>query len=273
MTAADLYIHQVEEALSDLPWRQRRDLARDLRHHLASLPEGTNLHARLGPPANYAAELRTAAGLENRHGPMAYIRRFQPLKLAVAALFVAVVALGIATLVWVSSYQPLAVGRASVYPVGSKAMVGAAQENVPFRQGAPFRVGMSVVNTGRFTVRVLGVTGAFDSFQYLPVSHRHLTVSGPFPKNVTPPVAPGKAFRPFDLAPGQGMFIRLDGTYDAPCYLGGAKWGQESFSFGAFQVRYGFLWRTATVAIYLPLNLSIDFPNNEKCLDGPRPKR
>ena len=77
MTADD-FVRQVELALGDLPWRQRRDLVAELREHLAELPPDTDLYARHGAPDRYAAEMRAAAGLELRRGPFAYLRARRP---------------------------------------------------------------------------------------------------------------------------------------------------------------------------------------------------
>ncbi len=267
VTAADDYIRRVEEELSDLPWSQRRDLAADLRRHLAELPAGASLYSQLGTPEKYASDLRLAAGLEYRRGPIAHIRSFRPRNLIAAAVVVTALALAITGLVWVTGYQPLAFGGSSVYPTGAKLMRGAAQSNVPFRQGAPFKVGMSIVNNGRFTARVLGISGV-PPFAYLPLSHRRLLMTGPLPKSETGWITPHRTFRPVDLPPGHMIFLQLNGTYKAPCHPA-AKDSQEFQVLGGFQVRYSALWRTATVRIDLPDNLSIDFPKNEECLDMP----
>jgi hypothetical protein len=214
---ADDYARQVAFALRDLPRRQRRELIAELRAHLAELPPGTYLVGRLGQPERYAAELREAAGLEVRRGLAALVHSSRVRKLALWVAALSVVALGIGTLVWLTSYQPLAFGGRSVYPAGSKPMAGAAQYNVPFRQGARFRAGISIVNNGRYTVRVLGITGV-PSFGYLPLTHRRLMVSGPVPKNHAQWVKPNRTFRPIDLPPGRVMFLQLNGTYHARCH-------------------------------------------------------
>lgn len=59
------YLHAVQAALADLPAETREDLIEDLPDHLAEvLAEGGSLRDRLGDPAEYAAELRSAAGLD-----------------------------------------------------------------------------------------------------------------------------------------------------------------------------------------------------------------
>jgi hypothetical protein len=148
-------------------------------------------------------------------------------------------------------------------------MRGAAQYNVPFRQGARFRAGISIVNNGRFTVRVLGISGE-PPFDYLQLAHRHLTVSAPVPKNAVQSVRPDRTFRPLDLPPGEAMFLQLNGTYNARCrpvknpvrgYDGGSQ------VFAGFDVRYTVLWRTRTVRIDFPDTVSIEFPDNENCFE------
>ena len=145
-------------------------------------------------------------------------------------------------------------------------MAGAAQSNVPFRQGAPFTVGMSIANNGRFTVRVLAVTGN-PSFGFLPLSNRRLLVSGPTPKNAGHWVRPSRTFRPFNLPPGNVMFVQLNGTYKARCHPAKNSGGYSQV-FGGFEVRYSFLWRTANARVDLPDTLSIDFPAKEDCSWG-----
>lgn len=63
------YLDQVRLYLDDLPEGERDDLLEDLEQHLSEvLAEGEEpLAARLGAPADYAAELRQSAGLPPRH--------------------------------------------------------------------------------------------------------------------------------------------------------------------------------------------------------------
>ncbi|WP_433210741.1 HAAS signaling domain-containing protein [Dactylosporangium sp. CS-047395] len=62
----DFYLERVAAALADLPQEVRDDLLEDLPAHFAEVLEeqGGSLVERLGPPADYAAELRAAAGIE-----------------------------------------------------------------------------------------------------------------------------------------------------------------------------------------------------------------
>lgn len=61
----EAYLAGVATALADLPDDDRQDLLDELGAHLDELSHETDapLHARLGAPADYAAELRAAAGL------------------------------------------------------------------------------------------------------------------------------------------------------------------------------------------------------------------
>ncbi len=68
---ADAYLDAVRRELDDLPDEERGDLLEDLSSHLIELSthdidDGVPLQVRLGPPSEYAAELRTAAGLPPR---------------------------------------------------------------------------------------------------------------------------------------------------------------------------------------------------------------
>ena len=68
-----MYLAAVRAALADLPPEERDDLLTDVRASLveAAAESGGNIAARLGPPEEFAAELRAAAGL---HAP-APVRR------------------------------------------------------------------------------------------------------------------------------------------------------------------------------------------------------
>ena len=63
-----VYLTAVRAALADLPDEERDDLLTDVRASLveAAAEAGGNIAARLGPPEEFAAELRAAAGL---HAP------------------------------------------------------------------------------------------------------------------------------------------------------------------------------------------------------------
>lgn len=59
------YAAAVRAALADVPAERSEELLEDLEEHLAEVGEDgdESLESRLGPPADYARELRTAAGL------------------------------------------------------------------------------------------------------------------------------------------------------------------------------------------------------------------
>jgi hypothetical protein len=67
-TEIDRYVAEVAAHLGALPEAERADLLDDLREHLAEVAaEGEGpLATRLGPPADYAAELLASAGLGAR---------------------------------------------------------------------------------------------------------------------------------------------------------------------------------------------------------------
>ena len=68
-TEAQAFLAAVGRELDDLPDEERAGLLEDLSSHLSELsgqPEEVPLGIRLGPPAEYAAELRSAAGLPPR---------------------------------------------------------------------------------------------------------------------------------------------------------------------------------------------------------------
>lgn len=76
------YLAAVEHQLADLPAEERSALLEDLALHLDALAEEDDerpLEVRLGRPADYAAELRAAAGLpardRARSGPLPAVRR------------------------------------------------------------------------------------------------------------------------------------------------------------------------------------------------------
>lgn len=62
------YATAVRAALADVPAERSEELLEDLEEHLAEVGEDGDgsLESRLGPPAGYARELRTAAGLPDR---------------------------------------------------------------------------------------------------------------------------------------------------------------------------------------------------------------
>jgi hypothetical protein len=245
----DEYLQRVRYWLVDLPWSTKRDLLSELRGHLDELPAGTDLDARLGPPQQYAADMRAAAGLERRRGVIAFLRARRPRNVILVALTLVVIGLGIGAVVWINSYQPVAFGNGYQFPAGAKGVSGISGESVAFHNGRPFVLGMEVMNTGRFTVRVLGVP--YES--YLPWTARlvmgRLNYTGVY-------VGPYTRFHPFDLRPRQRRYLLFKGVF--ACHSGMAVGGALTLS--DFPVRFSFLWRTTTAEIPLPEDLAFNFP-------------
>jgi hypothetical protein len=245
----DEYLRNVGYRLNDLPWGMRRDLVAELRGHLDELPPGTDLEARLGRPEEYAADLRSAAGLERRRGPIAFLRARRPRNLILLVLSLSVIGLAIGVVVWVDSYQPLAFAGGTQLPPDSKASPGAAGVSVVFRKGHPFEYGISIQNTGRFAVRVLGVPKSVTDFY----SGRLLMSKDQTGHMDEKPLEP---FHPFDMSPGSFRWLVFKGVYACTTGMGPGSAG----IMGAVPVRFRFLWRTATTSIPLDEPLTLAFP-------------
>lgn len=261
---ADEYLRQVEFALRDLPWGQRRDLIAELRRHLAELPPDTNLRERLGSPEQYAADLRAAAGLEQQHGFIAFIRAKRPRNVVVTVIVTTVVTvvvgLGIGALAWIKSYQPLDFGSTYRYPTHSVEVPGGATA-VVVHEGRPFVLGFEIENRGRYAVRILGVpVDPYGSFTARVLMYPPTRYGGPTDTNAKP-------FRPFTLAPGHSVILVLRGVYRC---RGGWKGSDGETSIDHLPVRYGFLWRKATANVPLPSELVFVYKKNISC---PRAKR
>lgn len=248
MTAED-YVRRVSLELGDLPWRQRRDLVAELEAHLAELPEETNFHERLGAPERYAADMRSAAGLERRRGLVAFLRARRPRNLILLVVTLAAIGLAIGAVAWIDSYQPIVFAGGTQLPPDSKPSAGQAGATVVFRRGRPFEYGITIHNDGRFTARVLGVPrSATDFFK------ARLYVNTPSPAENELPL---ERFRPFDLHPGETRWLVWKGVYACTTGMGG---GGGGITTEAIAVRLGFLWRTTTVLIPLSDPLTITFP-------------
>ncbi len=269
---ADTYTRQVEAALRDLPWSQRRDLVAELRGHLADFPAGTDLEARLGTPEQYAADLRAAEGLERRRGLLGFLRARRPrnVVLVVVALILAgLIAGGIA---WVQSYQPLHYDFGGLLPTQLKQAPNGAYKPLVFEKGGHFRFGVPITNNGTFGVRILGLGGikagpiALMPDPPLPFTVK-LMMTRPLPvatwDNQRGPLTP---FHPFDLPAGQTAMLVLEATYTKSC----RPWGPgevatlEPSGFylwdGSLPVRFHFLWKTSTALIFPQFLLQVRFP-------------
>ena len=253
MTRAE-YLREVGYQLNDLPWGMRRDLLAELGAHLDELPPGADLRAQLGPPEEYAADLRSAAGLERRRGPIAFLRARRPRNVILIAIALTMIGLAIGAVAWIDSYQPLAFGNSYRFPDGSVEAPAGGSSSVVFHQGRPFQLGVEIRNAGRLTVRVLGVPYP----PVLPFKARLLMYQ---PTLHGGDAAPLEAFHAFDLKPGWRDVILLKGVY-ANC----DRWaGSGASGLTDFPVRYSFLWRTATAEIPLPEELAIVFRQKDNC--------
>jgi hypothetical protein len=259
LTAED-YLRRVGFALRDLPWSNRRDLISELRGHLKELPAGTDLEARLGPPEQYALEMRSAAGLERRRGLIAFLRARRPRNLILTVATLTLIGFAIGAVKWIDSYQPLAFWMGEELPMGVVDDPGGISESVIFRKGRPFRLGIDFKNTGRFTVRVLGVPhGPGQLFS------ARLVMSGPMPSMGGGFPRPYRRFHPFDMKPGEVRVLELRGVYAHCRYWNGG--GSQLIT--DFPVRYRFLWRTATAYVPLGEPLAIVVPNGFRCRTTP----
>jgi len=247
MTRED-YLRQVVYWLNDLPWGMRQNLLAEIRAHLDELPADTDLRAQLGTPEAYAKELRAAADLERRRGPIAFLRARRPRNLILIALVLTVTGLAIGAVVWIDRYEPLAFGGGAQYPAGAKGVAGISGESVVFRKGRPFIFGIQITNTGRYTVRILGVPYAAIHPWTARLLMTHPNYSGSMTR-------PYERFRPFDLKPHQIAFLVFKGVY--ACHTGAGA--GLTMTYSDFPIRYKFLWRTATTAIPLPEDLAFVF--------------
>ena len=169
------------------------------------------------------------------------------------------IGLTIGAVAWIQSYQPLALGGADVLPAGSKNTLTVAgyTASVGYHKGRPFRLGFEVQNTGRFTVRVLGVpySSGLPWSGGLPWSATLMMAT----ETAVPSPNPGgrqgpfKRFHPFDLKPGQTRFLLLKGVY-ANCRV---MISVGTIPVPDFPIRYSFLWKTATARIPIPGGLTI----------------
>jgi hypothetical protein len=247
---ADEYLRHVRHSLIDLPWSTKRELLSELRGHLAELPAGTDLVAQLGKPHEYAAELRSAAGLERRRGPIAVLRARRPRNLILTVVVLTVIGLAIGAVEWIDSYQPIRFAGGTQDPLDSNPSIGQSGVTVVFRKGLPFMYGITIQNTGRFTVRVLGVPKSVTDFY-----RGHLLMSADqSPLMDELPLVP---FHPFDLKPGSVRWLVFKGVYACTTGVGA---GPGGLTWEAIGVRFSFLWRTATASIPLDEPLTFSLP-------------
>lgn len=276
MIDAEEYLRRVDLWLRDLPWKVRQQLVAELRGHLSELPAGTDLLEQLGTTKQYAADLRAAAGLERCRGPIAFLRARRPRNVVLTVVVFTVIGLAIGAVAWIDSYQPLAFGNVDFYPSGAVFAPVGDSASVVFRKGRPFKLGITVQNTGAFTVRITGgpvfvtAAGGFprspDRLLVLPISAR-LMMSGPVKIEEGAIPGPFKRFHPFDLKPGWEGALILKGVYACPPHIG----NPDGTILEAIPVRFSFLWRSATVGIPLPETLGFFVPKGTTPCRRPNP--
>jgi len=249
---ADAYLREVELALRDLPWRQRRILVAELQQHLAELPPETNFRERLGAPEQYAAEMRAAAGLERRRGPIAFLRARRPRNVVLTALALIVVGLAIGSFAWIQTYQPLAYGGAMGMPGGTKTDPLNNAFSLPVRPGHRFDIGLQIENSGRFAVRIVGLPLNMTALPF----HGRVLMNGPVYRRGPNSNRP---FHPFDLQPGQGFWLEIDGVFDC------GRLVQGSVMPFSIPVRYTLLWRTSTTTITPSHPVELTVPDGGRC--------
>src|SRR5262249_44959112 len=126
-------------------------------------------------------------------------------------------------------------------------------ETVVFRKGRQFILGVAIQNTGRYTVRVLGIPRSPLDFY----SARLLMSQDQSPRMDERPLEP---FRPFDMKPGSFRWLVIKGVYACTTGMGTDPAGAVGITRTAVPVRFSFLWRTKTVSIPLNDPLSFSFP-------------
>lgn len=250
------YLRHVGYWLGDLPWGMRQNLLAEIRTHLDELPADTDLRAQLGPPETYAKDLRAAADLERRRGVVAFLRARRPRNLILTVVVLTMIGLAIGSVAWIDSYQPLAWANATQEPLDSQPSSGQPGVTVVFRKGRPYLYGIVIRNSGRFTVRILGVPRGVTDFYAGP-----LLMS----KDTSPRMdeRPLERFHPFDMKPGSFRWIVFKGVFACTTGMSGGAVTREDLP-----IRYSFLWRKGTALIPLEDPLTISF-SKEGC---PPPK-
>jgi hypothetical protein len=294
------YLERLSSAAHDLPKRRRGELLSEIEQHIrealartppADRDEMATLLEQVGDPAEIAAAAddQADAGLA---GGLAPRRARRPRKLIIALVALAVIGLAIGAASWIQSYQPLAFAPADVLTPNSVNTFGengrGAWVGYSNGIGGPHRpfFGVTIQNTGHFTVRVDGI-GTYAPL--LPLlrgwSSRLLMARGAFVQEpVRDPagkivrdvnghsmhrrVWKRERLRPFqavDLAPGQIVMIVLRGVWHMDC-LRNVSVGSTTPP-QSFPVRYSFLWKTTTTHIPLPGGLRIAPPNHHPGTD------
>lgn len=293
------YLGRLSRAARDLPRPRRRELLSEIELHIrmalartpcANRDEMVQLLERVGDPAEIAAADNEQADA-SLPGGIASLRTRRPRRLVLALVALVVIGLAIGAAAWTQSYQPLAFAPADVLMADSVNTLGENGHGawVGYRKGiggGPHRpfFGVTIQNTGPFTVRVVGL-GRYGPA--LPVlrgwSSRLLMAQGTFVQEPLGPSTnpirdtngrivrrrawkrgPLQSFHPVDLAPGQIVMIAFEGVWHMDCHpvTVGTTTPPRTFP-----VRYSFLWKTTTTQIPLPGGLTIDPANHHPYTD------
>jgi hypothetical protein len=293
------YLGRLSRAARDLPRPRRCELLSEIELHIrmalartpcANRDEMVQLLERVGDPAEIAAADNEQADA-SLPGGIASLRTRRPRRLVLALVALVVIGLAIGAAAWTQSYQPLAFAPADVLMADSVNTLGENGHGawVGYRKGiggGPHRpfFGVTIQNTGPFTVRVVGL-GRYGPA--LPVlrgwSSRLLMAQGTFVQEPLGPSTnpirdtngrivrrrawkrgPLQPFHPVDLAPGQIVMIAFEGVWHMDCHpvTVGTTTPPRTFP-----VRYSFLWKTTTTQIPLPGGLTIDPANHHPYTD------
>jgi hypothetical protein len=156
---AAAYLDAVRGELVDVPWSSRTDLLATVRERLAELPDNAVPEHELGPPRDYARELRAAAGLApRRRSPWALLRGMRPRVLILAVVAIVVLAAAIAGLVYRAHYQPLSVDAYLGYS-NAQVITDPLVTDTDFYRYEPGKIvvtGMALHNSGWATVHIDG---------------------------------------------------------------------------------------------------------------------
>lgn len=266
------YLMRLSSAAADLPRARRQELLAEIEQHIrqalvqtpcANWDEMLALLEQVGDPAEIAAAADDQADAISQ--PHSGATRFLPRRrrtMLISAIACTAIALGVASVAWIQSYQPL------LY-LGPSRIRGPLP--VAFHPGFRFSVGATVQNKGRFTVRVLGVPYSSGPFSGHPVSVRLMmsrdTGGDRFQRMpglhskvhfMLWPGGPYEPFHPFELKPGQLRSLLYTGVY-GDCSA--AARSLLPISVSDFPIRFSFLWKTATTRLPLPRTLEIIPPS------------
>lgn len=174
--AAGWYYGTVADSVDDIPWRERQRILDTLADRLGALGPDDSPTSELGPPEDYAAQVRAAAGATTeRGGSFARLRasrtRTKVLLGAAAFLVVVLVAGAVSAL----RYQPLrAEGTAEAVDPGLVVQdAGGVQGlTVRFQPGGQILVRYSLTNSGLVDVNIDGI----DIEKRFPVKVKELRI-------------------------------------------------------------------------------------------------